>query len=166
MWSQLPSTSHQLKWVKAHQDADCLYCDLPWNARLNVEADSLATAYYETAKSSRMKPLVDPAFFPSSQVSLLVNGQRVTASIPEAICFHVNGTNHRKYLQQTKPGWQHDDLWNLIDMECLGQAYKSLPTLQRNNVSKMLHGWTNTGSQREKINLASSSVCPRCGENQ
>jgi hypothetical protein len=56
LWSQLPSYSHTLKWVKAHQDNDSPFSDLPWKAKLNVMANSLATAFYTKETSSLRRP--------------------------------------------------------------------------------------------------------------
>jgi hypothetical protein len=129
---------------------------------VNVMADSLATEYYNNA-DSRNRPSSNPLFFPSCRVSLSVNGQRITAKPAAAIRFHINGTNQRRYLQQTKPAWHHNNVWNSIDFEALGSAYKTLAPSNRTNISKMLHGWMNTGVQRAKITLNTSSNCPRCG---
>ena len=163
LWESLPEFIHIRKWVKAHQDSDRLFKELPWNARLNVMADSLATAYYDQI-NPRQRPLKNPLFFPSCRVSLLVNGQRITAKYDDAIRFHINGTSHRQYLQKTKPAWHDDSVWNSIDFEALGLAFTSLTATTRTNISKLLHGWMNTGVQRAKFDKHSSSSCPRCGQ--
>ncbi len=100
--------------------------------------------------------------FPSTWVSLTVNGQRVTANPSAAIWFHINGTNHRHYLQTTKPGWHNDTVWNSIALEGIGQAFKLIPLPKRKNVSKILHVWLNTGKQRQKLQKELQSQCPRC----
>jgi hypothetical protein len=48
-------------------------------------------------------------------------------------------------------------------MQGLGIAFKSLDTSSRHFTSKMLHGWLNTGHQRQKITKdPNSSQCPCC----
>ena len=162
LWSILQGVTHTLKWVKAHQDDSCSFNDLQWSAKLNVIADSLATEYYNSTTHSGNRPNTNPLFFPSSKVSLLANGQRVTANISSAIRFHIQGTVHRAYLQSSKPNWSQHTVWNYIDHECIGLAYKSLPLQKRHQVSKLLHGWMNTGAQRKKFHRDSKSECPRC----
>ena len=160
--AELQEFVHRCQWVKAHQDTDTPYKDLPWPARLNVMADSLATAFYNNM-DQRTQPSRNPQFFPSSRVSLLVNGQRITANPAAAIRFHINGTRHRQFLQQTRTGWNKDSVWNSIDFESFGGAYKTISPTLRPKISKLVHGWLNTGTQRVKINKQSSSSCPRCG---
>jgi hypothetical protein len=138
------------------------YAALVWPARLNVMADSLATAYYNSM-DQRNQSSSNPQFFTSSKVSLLVNGQQITANPAAAIRFHINGTRHRQFLQQTRPGWSKDQVWNSIDFESFGGAYKSIAPTKQPNISKLIHGWLNTGAQRAKIHKQSSSSCPQCG---
>jgi hypothetical protein len=46
LWSQLPAgPTYKARWVKAHQDDQMPFDDLPLNAKLNVVADQLATQY-------------------------------------------------------------------------------------------------------------------------
>ena len=46
LWSQLPAgPTYKARWVKAHQDDQMPFEDLPLNAKLNVVADQLATQY-------------------------------------------------------------------------------------------------------------------------
>jgi hypothetical protein len=48
-------------------------------------------------------------------------------------------------------------------MNGLGISFKSLDTPSRHFISKMLHGWLNTGHQRQKITKDPlSSLCPCC----
>jgi hypothetical protein len=163
LWNGLPGITHTRQWIKAHQDSDSPYADLPWSARLNVMADSLATAYYQNA-TTRNKPITNSHYFSTCRVSLLVNGKRVTAKYAASIRFHINGTNHRRFLQGTKPGWHSDSVWNYIDFESLGGAFLTLTSTARTNICKLVHGWMNTGHQRVKLNTNADSSCPRCGE--
>ena len=164
LWTQLPHYSFTVGWVKSHQDKDGTvpFHSLPRNAQLNVLADSLATYYFQHGK---IRPRSQPHFFPSAKVSLLVNKQRVTAQYSEVIRFHVNGTKHKRFLQSTHKSWSTEEVWNTIDLQGLGIAFKSLPKTNQHSTSKMMHNWWNTGSQREKITMDSTSKCPRCGHH-
>jgi hypothetical protein len=114
LWQALPEFTHSRTWIKPHQDSAMPYKDLPWPAYLNVMADSLATAAYYNKMGDRNKPLTNPHFPPCSRISLLVNGQQITAS---------------------------DSVWKSIDFETFGGAFKSLAAPSRTNISKLVHGW-------------------------
>ena len=87
----------------------------------------------------------------------MVNGQSVMAQYYESIRFHINGTRHRLFLHCRHPEWKKDEVRTLIDMEGLGVAFNSLNTSQQFAVSKFIHGWWNTGKQRQWIQPASQS---------
>jgi len=163
LWTQLPRFNHKVFWVKAHQDDKHSFHSLDLPAQLNVCADAMATEYSDNAQHSSETPSSQPAFFPSANVSLLINSQRVTSQYTESIRFHIHGTKHRAHLQKTRKAWKLDSVWNNIDMQGLGISFKSLDTPSRHFTSKMLHGWLNTGHQRAKITKdPNSSICPCC----
>jgi hypothetical protein len=163
LWTQLPRFHHEVSWVKAHQDDKTLFHLLDLPAQLNICADALANEYSQLAVQPNDLPTSQPAFFPTSNVSLLVNSQRLTAQYTSTIRFHINGTKHRAHLQNTRPGWKSNQVWNNVDMQSLGLAFKSLNTPSRHFTSKMIHGWLNTGHQRQKITKDPlSSLCPCC----
>ncbi len=122
----------------------------------------LATRYLREATARAQRPKNNPLFFPTSRICLVVNGQRITARFADSIRFHINGTKHRRYLQNLNPTWT-DTIWNSIDMEGFGIAFNSLCLQERRKTSKMLHGWWNTGHQRKKISPQADSQCASCG---
>jgi hypothetical protein len=77
-----------------------------------------------------------------------------------------NQTWHPAHLQRTRPTWKSDAVWNNINMQGLGIAFKSqdtTPSCHLTFTSKMLHGWLNTGHQRAKFTKdLFSSLCPCC----
>jgi hypothetical protein len=150
LWQQLLRFNHRVYWVKAHQDDDTSFHLLDLPVQLNVCADAMATKYDTHAKHPSKVPSVQPSFFSSAKVSLLINAQRITSQYSESIRFHINGTKHREHLQKTLVNWNSDSVWNNIDMQGLGLSFKTLNTPSRHFTSKMLHGWLNTGHQRAK----------------
>ena len=111
---------------------------------------ALATEYSKLATHPSDLPNTQPAFFPTSNVCLLVNSQRIIAQYTATIWFHMHGTKHRAHLQKARTGWKSNTVWENVDMQGLGIAFKSLDTSFRHFTSKMLHGWLNTGHQRKK----------------
>jgi hypothetical protein len=90
LWQELTSVDHNIYWVKGHQDNTQQYHNLPRNAQLNIVADALASQYAEETHRVQLPPSKNPAVF----VTLLVNGQRVTAYLKESMRFHINGTRY------------------------------------------------------------------------
>jgi hypothetical protein len=168
LWGKIPAVIHKLSWVKAHQDSQRPYEELARNAQLNIQADRLATQYYENMSRNQRVSQANPLFFPASKVSLIVNGQRVTAQAKETLRFHITGTKMREFLQTKHPSWK-DTTWNAIDFEGFGMALKQLDLIQQFRVIKYATGWWNTGTKRKQMEPNAKSECPSCGrttENQ
>jgi hypothetical protein len=87
---RLPIT---LKWVKGHQHENQLYKRLSYSAKLNLDADLLATRYQNQGRIQSMPGVNHPE---SQLVSFTINGLRITGQYDESIRFHVKGY----YLQQ------------------------------------------------------------------
>jgi hypothetical protein len=163
LWKELPHVKHSVKWVKAHQDNTQPVDQLPLSARLNVKADNLATQYYQAMMSKEVPWIshANPSPFPSCPVTLRVNGQVITAQSKAILRFHINGTRLRQHLQKSRKGW-NDQVWSTIDFSGLGGALLSEPVIHRLKMSKLLHGWLNTGHQRKKMEPSANSKCPVC----
>jgi hypothetical protein len=163
LWTKLPRVDWKIDWVKGHQDSERPFEELQRNARLNVLADELATNFYHQVKATNQHSRRNSIFFPSSQIGIIVNGQRVTANVTEAIRYHISGTKMRKFLQEQRPAWS-DGVWEDIALTSLGVAFKKLQLNNRFKVHKLLIGWLNTGHQRSVITKGADSRCPSCGQ--
>ena len=162
LWLQLVGVSHNIKWVKSHQDKTRPFETLPRSAQLNIRADTLASQYRSDVPSVPQVPRSNPEKFPACPVYVVVNGQRATAYVKDTIRYHINGTQMRKYLQKQR-GWT-DREWRSIDFYSIGAAYNNTAIRNRFQISKLMHGWLNTGQQRGKIEKGASTKCPSCGE--
>ncbi len=151
LWKELPHIKHSVKWVKTHQDNTLPVAQLPLSAKLNVKADKLATQYYQAMMNKEVTWIshTNPSPFPSCLVTLRVNGQVITAQSKATLRFHINGMCLRKHLQESQKGW-NDQVWASIDLSGLGGAFLSMPVTHRLKLSKLLHGWLNTGHQHKK----------------
>ena len=164
LWTQVPNISHKISWVKGHQDTKGSFKELPRNAQLNVLADELATTFARKQLSKKHPTKINPMFFQTSEVSLIVNGQRITAYPQAAIRFHITGTRLRQHLQDSRKPWQ-DKIWAMIDLQAIGMAYRGMSIVNRLQVSKAIHGWLPTGKQRQQMDSMATSACPCCGES-
>jgi hypothetical protein len=155
---------HRLRWVKAHQDDDKPYKELDLWGRMNCNANKMAEKFRKLMDDGDVKALKEGFFTDSMEVGITVKGVKVTSHILHQIRLHIQGSKHRKYLQE-KHEWDNAT-WNSIDWKGLKSGFLSLGPLKRVKTSKSTHGWLNTGSQKSKISpdATESHKCPRCLE--
>ena len=84
-------------WVKGHQDDAEDYEKLTPHAKLNVDADHLATQYQATGKN---RPSTIIPHLPDQLISLSINGKRFPGHLESNLRWHINGSYMRKYLQR------------------------------------------------------------------
>jgi hypothetical protein len=77
----------RISWIKGHQDEKVYYNKLSRHAQLNVDADSLATGHHHQPLP-QSSPHIN--HLPSSQITIKLNGLRLTSKIDVAICYHEN----------------------------------------------------------------------------
>jgi hypothetical protein len=99
------------KWVKGHQDDGKEYKQRTREAKLNVDVDQLATDHRKKHKS---KPMRKMEHIPSQQVSLSINGRRFPGQWDQNLCWYINGSYMKQYLQH-KHQWS-DRMWEKIDL--------------------------------------------------
>ena len=151
----------KMLWVKGHQDRHLTAAQMPISAKLNQRADALAEEYRENnqgTKHMNSQPRAAPV--PGQKVQLIVNGFAITKSHARWIRYQITGYDQRKYLQD-KHEWRNET-WESIDWYGFGKAIKAQAPTMRRRITKFIHGWWNTGTQRRKINKRDFILCPRC----
>ena len=147
-------------WVKAHQDVSISYDRLPLPARLNIDADFLATRYRDHGRL-RSRSMVDHRQDNGS--TLYINGSPVTGHCDDCVRFHVNGYHQRIEIQKTEQ-W-NDAAWDLVDFHTFGNHFRKLrPALQTQHF-KLIHEVLPLGKQRFReasIKIATLKLCPCC----
>jgi hypothetical protein len=148
--------------VKAHQDDDKPYEELDLWGQMNCDANKMAKKFRNLMDDGDVKALKEGFFTNSMEVGITVKGVKVISHILHQIRLHIQGSKHRKYLQD-KHEWDNAT-WNSIDWKGLKSGFLSLRPLKRVKTSKSMHGWLNTGSQKSKISpdATESHKCPRC----
>ena len=147
-------------WIKGHQDSLQSYEQLPFQARLNIDADFLATRYRKRGRL-RSSKYSDHQY--GQQVSILINGVRITGQFDTNIRFHVNGYHLRQYMQ-TKHAW-NDSTWNNIDFHLFGQHFKRLRPNHQVTHMKRVHGQLPLGVRRyqqARVKAPALKLCPCC----
>ena len=148
------------EWVKGHQDSLQSYERLPFKARLNIDADFLATRYRLRGRL-KSSPLVDHQT--GQKVSILINGKRLTSQFDSCIRYHINGYHLRRYMQE-KHSWS-DCTWDDVDFHLFGQHFKRLPPHLQVTHMKRVHGQLPLGKRRyeqSRIKEPTLKLCPCC----
>ena len=147
-------------WVKAHQDNTISYDKLPFHARLNIDADFLATRYRHHGRL-RNSERVDHRR--EQQVSLYINGTPITSQYDACIRFHVNGYHHRQYVQQHHQ-WDNET-WDSVDFYTFGRHFKRLRPSHRIQHFKFVHDRLPLGVRRYReaaVKDETLQLCPCC----
>lgn len=86
-----------------------------------------------------------------AEVSVSVNGVRLTVHYSQKIREHVRGRKHRKYVYlQKKPDWL-DKKWSSLALNGLKNAFLTLGPIKKIQCSKRIHGWLiNSGEQNQQ----------------
>lgn len=148
------------RWTKGHQDSIASYASLPRDARMNVDADFLATRYRLRGK---LKSSSHIDHYPEQRISISIQGIRLTSQLDSCIRYHVNGYHLKQYMLERK-GW-NEDIWNSIDFGLFGQHTRSLSSSHRVLKMKMVHDQLPLGvrlHQRSLSKTESLKTCPCC----
>jgi hypothetical protein len=149
------------KWVKGHQDSLRSYDTLPRIARLNIDADFLATRYRQRG---RLKSSCHVEHHPAQKISIAINGIRLTSQYDSCIRYHINGYHLKRYMQAHR-GWS-DPIWEKIDFGLFGKHFRLLSPSQQVSHMKLVHDQLPLGSrmfQRSEHKDPILKNCPCCG---
>jgi hypothetical protein len=91
----------RISWIKGHQDDKKAYDTLPLRARLNIDADRLATRHRLQDKKEVKE---NTNHIAAQQISISINGIRIQSQVESSIRFHVNGY-HLRQIMQAKHKW-------------------------------------------------------------
>ena len=149
------------QWIKRHQDKDRDYDKLSPDAKLNVDADDVASKFHQR---KRAKPLTKTAHIPATQVSISINKTRYFGNLDtNRLRFHINGGYLRNFLQ-TKHQLTNA-VWDTVDLPAFGRNLKSIPTKHKVAHLKFVHDLLPLGvhaHQRAKIEDPKLKTCPCC----
>ena len=86
-----------ITWVKGHQDTASRSTPLSSDAHNNIAVDDLATRH---RLERRLAPRQHIPHLPTMQVSLKLNGHRLTGHFESMLRYHINGYHLRVYMQE------------------------------------------------------------------
>jgi hypothetical protein len=151
-------------WIKGHQDEDKSYDDLSRDARLNVDADQLASDHFWSGKGTRPSPTTPHLH--EHRVTIAINGTIYPTRIDEQIRYHINGSYLKEFLK-SQYSWS-ESTWNKIDFQAFGRHFKSLPGAKRTQHMKFVHDLQPLGANLRKIYRSTNediSKCPCCRQH-
>jgi hypothetical protein len=125
-----------------------------------VDADFLASRYRE---NGRLKPSQFTDHHKGQQVSLSIQGVRITSHIDSCIRFHINGYHLRQYLQK-KRKWS-DSTWETVNFDSFGRHFRRLFPSHQIAHMKLVHDQQPLGKRRHRIapvKTESLKLCPCC----
>jgi hypothetical protein len=150
----------RFEWVKGHQDSLKSYEKLPLKARLNIDADFLATRY---RTRGRLKSSSSVDHQPGQVASISINGRRLTSKYDSCIRYHINGYHLRRYMQHTHM-WS-DHTWDDVDFGLFGQHFRRLRPHHQVTHMKRVHGQLPIGNRRydqSRTKDPTLKLCPCC----
>ena len=153
--------------VKGHQDDKGPGADkddtgerlkkLSWEARLNIQADKLAT---KCRREISQQDLEEPQhLFPACQAHLKIDGVVITRSIKEAIREAWNTKDLRKHYNK-KHKWTNQ-IMNTIDWEVSGRLLTRMEYYQHRFVVRYINN--RLPLRGEKFMNSEDILCPCCG---
>ena len=89
----------RLNWIKSHQDADKTAKKLTVEAQMKIKADVMASNFLERCPSvAKGGPRNNSSHFPTMQVSLIINNQRIHTSTAERMRQSIKLRNYNIYF--------------------------------------------------------------------
>jgi hypothetical protein len=147
----------QLQHVKGHQDATTEFDDLPLPAKLNVEADKLATSFHQTSIHADVQgPLI-----PGTGCQLLIDDKAITSHQRRKI----RQRRGQKYLLRYIIKRHHlsADAVTQIDWDSHMRAVNSFRKQHSTFTIKFLSKWLPVGKQTHRYDPTTYSCqCPSC----
>jgi hypothetical protein len=147
----------KISWTKGHQDEQCPYEKLSLRARLNVDADRLATLHRLRGK---LKSTEHTDHTKEQNISISINGVRIQSQVDSCIRFHVNGY-HLRHFMQSKNKWSNA-VWKEIDFEMFGSHFRSLLPHQQISHMKHVHDQQPLGKRRNRQAPIPDPILEKC----
>ena len=143
-----PSLSH----VKSHQDNDKPFSKLSQAAKYNVLCDEMA------GKAIHQKP---ESLLPykGSKAMVKIKDQWITDNITKRVTEAANSKATIDYIIG-KFNWT-DEQFQCVKWTAIGEARQGMTKIANTQISKLMYGWLNVGSQKQHMKQV--GACPCCG---
>ena len=143
--------------VKGHQDKDIPESELSYEARLNIQADILATRAWKHHKCGHKH-----VHYPASECSLFINNKVITRAYRVQMRRAYSSHNTREYLMD-KFHWSSDTI-TTIDWYSHGTSIAALPHNQLRFVQRFIIDWLPYNNRLHERGQSPSNLCTTCNE--
>jgi hypothetical protein len=144
-----------LKHVLGHQDLALDYSDLPLDAQMNTQADSLATMELDEFST----PMLTVPFDPESKVMFSIDGITVTRRLETTIRTKARLPALKEYYLQ-RLGWDHRT-YQAVDWDLFGSVFPKM-NKRRNFLTKFCCYTLPTGDRLHRRTDSYDDRCPSC----
>ena len=147
----------KIEWVKGHQDDedDTALEDRSLPVRLNIACDLAAKDCLQNSiKPSKRAPPLE-----GSGATLYLGHNMVTTAMKEQIHYAVHAPAMKKHVQDHLK--RTSETVEEINWRVIGRAKKRLKLHESIRMTKMMYGWLNIGTQKQK--MGQIETCPCCG---
>ena len=161
-WARSAPVKCTYKWVKGHQDRDAAMVDLPVEAQVNCEADTLAGQVYTSPDIPRRDQEIP--VFSQEGYSLYTASGKATAGIKKVLLAQSGKSELEAFLEgkhSLSEGKRAGVNW-----EGLGSTLRAHPPPQRAIYVKYQQGWLPTNSFLHRQGRVPSALCPLCGTEE
>eukprot|EP00956_Cyclotella_meneghiniana_P019828 scaffold34484_cov39-Cyclotella_meneghiniana.AAC.4 len=143
-----------IEWIRGHQDDndEMNIDDRPLPVRLNIQCDLAAK---ECMKPKKRAPPLEGA-----KATLYLETNIVTAEMSEQIHYAAEAPAMMKHIQDHLR--RTSETVQEINWRIIGRAKKRLKLHESIRIMKMMYGWLNIGTQKQKTGQI--EVCPCCGK--
>ena len=149
------------QWIKSHQDATKTCDTLSKDAKLNVDADELATKAHSRPRS---QPIRSTAHIPATQVSISINKVRYYGNLDANLRFYINGGYMRNYLQ-AKHAWSNE-AWDKLNLPAFGQHIQKISSKHKAAHLKLVHDLLPLGMQKHRCSAVADPTLKLCPSDE
>ena len=155
----LQQFQYEAAWIKSHQDEKCAYNQLSFPAKLNCDADSLATRQHQESKMANLK-LVPLNPYVSTQLVLHGN-KTITNKIPSTLRYSLSYTPLQLYIAK-RNRWT-PAVSQLVDWKVFEKVTsKMMREGNQSTYSKWIHHDLPVNVLLHRRQKIQSPICKRC----
>jgi exonuclease III len=144
----------KLEWIKGHQDDHKPYHKLSLPAKLNVDADALATIFLAQAR-----PMPQVPQLPHSPAYLQINSSTITKQYKQKIRFLMHGEDLLTYMKET---WSWSDA-TAANIDWKGHSHALTAHLfTQTTLTKLIHNMLPTCKILHQRKQYHTDQCPSC----
>ena len=152
----------QVYHVRSHQDEEEEYANLPWEAKLNVDCDTLAALARKCAWCMSRKPK-SYQLPPGHRRATLQLGLTwvMTSDLPTAIKEEVYCSEMEGFIME-RTAWHSREIFDMVDWKARARAGQQIKGAIRTSIFKLEFNIFATMKKRRQNGHFNDGRCPQC----